>query len=193
MSEWKLVPVEPTEMMFSATREQYWEAFQADYSAMLAAAPDAPQAEPVFYVHLDGIRAMPPDIFAAWSPTAKQTAHEYRPVFDHPPPDELARLRAENEDVKSLLFTWTKANLPGGWIDDMRKANAFLHLANERLEDDNERLKADSERLEWAMPLLDSEADKHLFIARRNQLVAQIINGHYGRDAIDAAMAQGKV
>ena len=101
MSEWKLVPVEPTEMMFSATREQYWEAFQADYSAMLAAAPDAPQAEPVFYVHLDGIRAMPPDIFAAWSPTAKQTAHEYRPVFDHPPPDELARLRAENERLRA--------------------------------------------------------------------------------------------
>ncbi len=108
MSEWKLVPVEPTAMMFSATREQYWEAFQADYSAMLAAAPDAPQAEPVFYVHLDGIRAMPPDIFAAWSPTAKQTAHEYRPVFDHPPPDELARLRAENERLRADAgrFQW---------------------------------------------------------------------------------------
>ena len=125
MSEWKLVPVEPTEMMFSATREQYWEAFQADYSAMLAAAPDAPQAEPVFYVHLDGIRAMPPDIFAAWSPTAKQTAHEYRPVFDHPPPDELARLRAENERLRAAALEVLR------WSDEPSMESALAVAFND--------------------------------------------------------------
>ena len=48
------------------------------------AAPVQAQGDPVFYVHADGQRAMPPAVFAAWALTAT-AAHEYRPVYDHPP------------------------------------------------------------------------------------------------------------
>ena len=58
MTEWVMVPREPTEMMFSATRAQYWEGFQADYAAMLRAAPAAPQALP-------DQKSLPPEIDAA--------------------------------------------------------------------------------------------------------------------------------
>lgn len=48
MTEWVMVPRDPTEAMFSASRSQEWDTFDQEWRAMLAAAPAAPQqAEPV--------------------------------------------------------------------------------------------------------------------------------------------------
>lgn len=95
-NEWVMVPREPTEKMFSATREQYWEAFQADYSAMLAAAPAAPQqAEPVVYrKYLDGVdahvyRLVPRD----------DEADKWEPLYLHPPAAEVQRLRDALDEI----------------------------------------------------------------------------------------------
>jgi len=69
MSEWKLVPVEPTEQMLDAMQESALVSFDAAieaelnngpaveslhrvvYRAMLAAAPEAPSAEPYCYIY----------------------------------------------------------------------------------------------------------------------------------------------
>ena len=95
---WRLVPVEPTEMMFSATREQYWEAFQADYRAILDAAPAAPvqQADPVEQIGwADEFGNLFP--MGAWKPAQRtwRDSHKtaWRPVFLHPPAAEVQRLR----------------------------------------------------------------------------------------------------
>ena len=44
MTEWVMVPVEPTEAMFSASRSQEWDTFEQEWRAMLDAAPAAPLA-----------------------------------------------------------------------------------------------------------------------------------------------------
>lgn len=105
-NEWVMVPREPTEKMFSATREQYWEAFQADYSAMLAAAPAAPQqAEPVVYrKYLDGVdahvyRLVPRD----------DEADKWEPLYLHPPAAEVQRLREALKPFAAIDLTTNQA------------------------------------------------------------------------------------
>ena len=117
MTEWVMVPVEPTEAMFSASRSQEWDTFEQEWRAMLDAAPAAPvqpvqaqpeaQGEPVAQIGwADEFGNLFP--MGAWKP-AQRTHHdlhkaEWRPVFLHPPraDAEMERLRDALENVRTL-------------------------------------------------------------------------------------------
>ena len=107
MSKWKLVPVEPTQAMIDATNSVpegagYLSCVRA-YRAMLDAAP-AWQAEPVAWVR-NLTDAHPHCVTGLQFRSAADVDAGvlYTPLYATPPSDELARLRAENERLRSVM------------------------------------------------------------------------------------------
>ena len=109
-SGWKLVPVEPTEEMWKKmaaySGEMYSDAFGKDefledYTAMLAAAPDAPSAEPVAWIGYS-IRDGRMEFSVAKPSPSVVRDFNMQPLYAIPPDAaaEIARLRDEVDKWK---------------------------------------------------------------------------------------------
>ena len=110
MTEWVLVPREPTAKMVLAAFDAITNAsgegmIRARWRCMLDAAPAAPQqVEPVAQIGwADEFGNLFP--MGAWKPT-QRTHHDshkaaWRPVFLHPPADEVRRLRDALDEIES--------------------------------------------------------------------------------------------
>ena len=142
MTEWVMVPREPTEAMLragqgSALTEHVWK-------HMLDAAPAAPQqAEPVAQIGwADEFGNLFP--MGAWKPT-QRTHHDshktvWRPVFLHPPAAEVQRLKQERDGLKNRL-EWRHDGGPDG-ISARDETIKMQDAEVQRLARDFNRLKA---------------------------------------------------
>ena len=126
MTEWVLVPVEPTQAMIDATNSVpegagYLSCVRA-YRAMLDAAPQ--QAEPVAWMAFGGA------LVHAVTRNAMDPIEAERfdvPLYLHPPAAEVQRLRAAARDVCEWADAaqWALGNetgVPAAKLDALRKA-----------------------------------------------------------------------
>ena len=100
MSEWKMVPVEPTDEMIHAIdglicSSYLWPVYA--YRAMIDAAP-VQQTDPLGYFTFN-------KEWNVWEQMSAKykNASDATPLYLHPPSAELARLRAENERLTGAL------------------------------------------------------------------------------------------
>ena len=100
MSKWKMVPVEPTDQMIRAIdglicSSYLWPVYA--YRAMIDAAP-VQQTDPLGYFTFN-------KEWNVWEQMSAKykNASDATPLYLHPPSAELARLRAENERLRSAL------------------------------------------------------------------------------------------
>ena len=136
MTEWVLVPREPTAKMVLAAFDAITNAsgegmIRARWRCMLDAAPAAPQqAEPVAQIGwADEFGNLFP--MGAWKPT-QRTHHDshktaWRPVFLHPPAAEVQLLR----DAVAKLSTIVRVPNAEHIADEHNAAVAFLRRALE--------------------------------------------------------------
>jgi hypothetical protein len=115
-NEWVMVPREPTESMFSASSFQEWDTFEQEWRAMLDAAPAAPvqQAEPL-WARPDQLRQVP--FLCALYKT--QAAPDLVPLYRHPPPAEVQRLR---EAAYNAIEAFDQGAHGADEIDALRRA-----------------------------------------------------------------------
>ena len=100
MSKWKMVPVEPTDQKIRAIdglicSSYLWPVYA--YRAMIDAAP-VQQTDPLGYFTFN-------KEWNVWEQMSAKykNASDATPLYLHPPSAELARLRAENERLRSAL------------------------------------------------------------------------------------------
>ena len=100
MSKWKMVPLEPTDEMIHAIdglicSSYLWPVYA--YRAMIDAAP-VQQTDPLGYFTFN-------KEWNVWEQMSAKykNASDATPLYLHPPSAELARLRAENERLRSVM------------------------------------------------------------------------------------------
>ena len=183
MSEWKLVPVNPTAGMIDAAYEtvltQGELLSREAYHAMLAAAPVPTAADCT-------------SVCDAYAAENQQFS------------DELARLRAENEATRSALVDAAQKQKEEqskmlAAVDRLRKESDALIAMHSALRAENERLKADAAdaaRYRWIKRGASFREERDMgpggcwsiFVAVPRRPAVNSLD-----TAIDAAMAQGKV